>query len=776
MFVSRAAKAASLSSLFCCALVAQEPPLTQEQALVQEVPHVVSTPFATPVHTTAADQGHAYGLWATGGKYKASFHDGMTFVPYLGGEYPQTVTWSWRTEAVVAGGEPLPLHDAAPRWTDWRVEYDLGAVVEAYDVRVEGLEQTFVLRKRPPAGDLVVRGRVASALQPVGVGGGHQELWFADASGRPLVGYGAATAVDARGERRPLQTSVDGDRIELRVDGGWLAAAAYPVVLDPLLTPTGLVVGAEVTTMDLVHENISTSDQLWVAYGRAVSATDSDLFVRRGEANGQNHYLVYQDVTANWSTFEASITYSRGADCVVAAFTRQFANGSRSVRFHRHDRADTSSSTSFVAVTTPAGAHLWRPALGGTRSISAGTDALLVMQRDDTPGAFYDTTNSKVYGSVLDLTGNGSAGPVFAIGDQVGMEFERPAINRFHTDPSGAAYWLVACQAANYFFGSPNTTWDVQVRRVGSDGSVSAPQAIADGSTSQRHEFAPRIAGGRGRYVVAMVASTVFEQPVRPSGQNGHSVRVRVVHWDANAAAGSQPYLPEVVNSNADARVELVGLAQDLDSHSHWGLAYRSNVTQSIYFATLGYTGSEIETATAHSGSAAAPTLAGGMAYDAVNDTHLIGYAINGAGPSAGAVMLGRFELSNLSPITVSGIGCSTAQVGWNGSRRIGSGNGMLTMSGAPAGSLMVVMLAVQTVAQPLLGVPGIENGCWLLVPNTGPGHIGVLPLQFGPSAAWNMQLPEWLQPMPLYAQGFHSDASLSVFSSTQRTTLPLQR
>jgi hypothetical protein len=38
------------------------------------------------------------------------------------------------------------------------------------------------------------------------------------------------------------------------------------------------------------------------------------------------------------------------------------------------------------------------------------------------------------------------------------------------------------------------------------------------------------------------------------------------------------------------------------------------------------------------------------------------------------------------------------------------------------------------------------------------------------------MPLPEWLPPLTLYAQGFHSDAAMSVFSTTQRATLPLQR
>ncbi|HEX5054276.1 MAG TPA: hypothetical protein VFZ65_21030, partial [Planctomycetota bacterium] len=38
----------------------------------------------TPIHTAAPDHGIEYGIWAAGDSYKVSFHDGMTFVPYLG--------------------------------------------------------------------------------------------------------------------------------------------------------------------------------------------------------------------------------------------------------------------------------------------------------------------------------------------------------------------------------------------------------------------------------------------------------------------------------------------------------------------------------------------------------------------------------------------------------------------------------------------------------------------------------------------------------------------
>ena len=44
--------------------------------------------FITPIHTQADDlEGGAYGIWAAGRDYKASFHGGATYVPFLGGSY-----------------------------------------------------------------------------------------------------------------------------------------------------------------------------------------------------------------------------------------------------------------------------------------------------------------------------------------------------------------------------------------------------------------------------------------------------------------------------------------------------------------------------------------------------------------------------------------------------------------------------------------------------------------------------------------------------------------
>src|SRR5690606_23139412 len=224
-----AATAAVPLALLGGALLAQEP--LAAARVDDALPHQ-----RTPVHTAEADEGVPYGLWAAGARYKASFHDGMTFVPYLGSEYPTTVEFRWRTTAVEVGGAVLEAASEPRRThTDYRVEYDLGSVVEAYDVRADGLEQTFVLERPLGTGDLVVRGVVTSPLTAPDVPPAHQALEFRDAEGRAIVRYGAATAVDARGRRQPMRTCCSNGEVTLHLDGAWLRDAAYPVVVDPII-------------------------------------------------------------------------------------------------------------------------------------------------------------------------------------------------------------------------------------------------------------------------------------------------------------------------------------------------------------------------------------------------------------------------------------------------------------------------------------------------------------------------------------------------------------
>jgi len=120
-----------------------------------------------------------------------------------------------------------------------RISYMRGAgIVERYDVLEAGVEQSFVLRRRwPGGGDLAITGSLDADQElgePLPDGSGGLIVPLADGSWR--LRYGAVTAIDAAGARRAGAVAIADGQVTITVDGAWLAAAAYPVVVDPLLT------------------------------------------------------------------------------------------------------------------------------------------------------------------------------------------------------------------------------------------------------------------------------------------------------------------------------------------------------------------------------------------------------------------------------------------------------------------------------------------------------------------------------------------------------------
>jgi hypothetical protein len=97
-----------------------------------------------------------------------------------------------------------------------------------------------------------------------------------------------------------------------------------------------------------------------------------------------------------------------------------------------------------------------------------------------------------------------------------------------------------------------------------------------------------------------------------------------------------------------------------------------------------------------------------------------------------------------------------------------------LRLSNLPAGAISTVLAGTATANVPLLGVPPVLNGCWLLVPNTGAGSLGFLSIAVGPTATWFLDLPEWLDPMTVHFQGIHFDAAGAAVLTTQRLSVPL--
>ena len=95
------------STLIAAAVAAASFPALQAQDAEAARAKTMLENLRVPVHRETLPDGHELGLWTAGRDWKASFHDGMTFVPYLGREYPHNQPFAWRTTSV-------------RRWSTWR--------------------------------------------------------------------------------------------------------------------------------------------------------------------------------------------------------------------------------------------------------------------------------------------------------------------------------------------------------------------------------------------------------------------------------------------------------------------------------------------------------------------------------------------------------------------------------------------------------------------------------------------------------------------------------
>ncbi len=185
---------------------------------------------------TSGVASRAYGFGGVGERYAARFEAGrFTFVPVLGPEAPSAMPLSFTLESIQREGTDWLVADPTvrPVQRDDRIVYERGhSVEERYEVRPEGVHQTFLFPERPPGeGDLVVRGRLSTQLPaaPRAVGA-RFEL-----PGTGGVNWGGVTGIDALGQSVPGKVRHQGDRIELVLPAAFVDQASYPLLLDPLV-------------------------------------------------------------------------------------------------------------------------------------------------------------------------------------------------------------------------------------------------------------------------------------------------------------------------------------------------------------------------------------------------------------------------------------------------------------------------------------------------------------------------------------------------------------
>jgi hypothetical protein len=238
-------------------------------------------------------------LWARGASYKACFDAaGAAYLPAFGARAPHDMPQHLSPDSVTIGGAPIAFERGvgASRAGD-RVTFERGAFEENYDLSPDSVEQTFVFRSLPKAGDLVLHIPVASELNATETENG---IVFSSEFGR--VTYGAATVVDARGQRASAATHVEDGAITLRVDASFLAGAALPLVIDPTVT-TVFVTG--IPNDDFKPDAAwDPFNQIWlVVYAETFSATDVDVYARAYSDTGAFDGQVTVDVTSDaWTS------------------------------------------------------------------------------------------------------------------------------------------------------------------------------------------------------------------------------------------------------------------------------------------------------------------------------------------------------------------------------------------------------------------------------------------------------------------------------------------
>ncbi|MCR9245833.1 MAG: hypothetical protein NXI31_12445 [bacterium] len=223
-------------------------------------------------------------LWAVGRDYKARFDAaGVEFVPAFGAVAPHNLPVRIACSAIgresglqlVERVEPQAFHD--------RIEFRRRAATERYEVRREGLAQSFVFERLPTGvGDLIVRCALATELDVTAVADGLR-LERAGIGGLTIMGV---AGIDAAGRRVAGAIRRDDDAFELVLPAAFVESAELPLVLDPLI---GSVFHSVATNLDDRDPDVAydhSNDLYLVVFQRVYSAADHDIHGQRVARDG----------------------------------------------------------------------------------------------------------------------------------------------------------------------------------------------------------------------------------------------------------------------------------------------------------------------------------------------------------------------------------------------------------------------------------------------------------------------------------------------------------
>lgn len=301
----------ALTALF--PLLLTPPMLASDGAARTDADRVPSrtTLFGDGVIHSAPDEDS---LHVIGRSYEAAATpQGLTFSPFLGPDAPVLHRLALRLDSVTLGGEPLTFEgDARLDRKGDRLILDRGPVEVRYDADRASLEQSFAIDLPAGAGDLVLRIGFDSDL----VAGWDAEGIRFDGP-RGGVRYGAAFALDGRGGRHDVASTLEENAIVLTVPARVVARAGDRIVIDPVLTSfTAEVQTFEISDpvvaydVDLEHYCFVATLQVALGQTRLISG----FFDSQGNTFG---VLLAGTAGNNWSQLDMAFVRFAGRFMVV---------------------------------------------------------------------------------------------------------------------------------------------------------------------------------------------------------------------------------------------------------------------------------------------------------------------------------------------------------------------------------------------------------------------------------------------------------------------------
>jgi hypothetical protein len=223
--------------------------------------------------------------------YEATMHDAaLQFKPGSPDESSEP-NFTFSTASVRLGEHEIySTHQSGPKtWIAGNTVQSFlqpaAGLVQHVQARAEGVEIAWVLHRRPQnSGSL----RIEAELNGLSFAGATKSgFHFADQTETPRVRVGFATLVDSSGNRAPLPTEIIASRLVVQVPEDLLATAAYPIAIDPLISPEfGIDRPVSAITSGENPKVASNGADYLVVWHDWRSNRDSDIYCARVSRDG----------------------------------------------------------------------------------------------------------------------------------------------------------------------------------------------------------------------------------------------------------------------------------------------------------------------------------------------------------------------------------------------------------------------------------------------------------------------------------------------------------